>query len=250
MKIAIAQIPVVEEIGKNLKEITAAVEYAKDVKADILLTPEGSLSGYSHIFDRKEAGEALKEICAFAKKSHVGLALGTCWDDDDGKCYDGIRFYLPDGLYLGCSAKQLLCGTLDDEPIGEINHYAVMQPRVFDYMGTVIGGLVCNDMWANPSVTPMSDTYPARILAKMGAKVIFHAVNGGRDESKFSQETVKLFHEAHILVQSAAYNLTIVSVDNAEPLDIGVASKGGFAARGEWLFTLPDKGRQYGCLAI
>jgi len=36
-------------------------------------------------------------------------------------------------------------------------------------------------------------------------------------------------------------------VDNAYPQEIGVSSNGGVVAGGEWLFTLPDKGRQYGC---
>ena len=250
IKAALAQIPVVDNIAQNLKELETVLDYAADEKADILLTPEGSLSGYRHNFDVKEAEDALAILTAKARERAVGLALGTCIAEKDGLCYNELRFYEKNGAYLGCHTKQLLCGTMEEHPKGEIEHFSVMPLRVFNFMGITVGGLICNDMWANPSVTPKPDPHLTHLLAVMGAKVIFHAVNGDRDSGAFSQETVKKFHEVHLLMKSVADRLTIVSVDNARPLDIGVSSKGGVVAEAEWVFSLPDIGRQYGSYVI
>jgi len=242
IRVTMAQIPVYAEICRNVSTIKEAVMQAAADKADILLTPEGSLSGYSHLHDAREADEALAEITAYARDKHVGLALGTCKFENDGKCYNELRFYLPNGDYLGCHTKTLLCGSSDDIPKGEIEHFSVMPLRTFDFMGITVGGLICNDMWANPSCTPMDDPHLTRQLAKMGAQVIFQAVNGGREDSDFSQKTVKRFHEDHVLMKANADHVYIATVDNAFPMDIGVSSIGGVVSPDGWEFQLIDKG--------
>lgn len=242
IRVTMAQIPVYNEICRNVSIIKNAILQAADDKADILLTPEGSLSGYTHLFDIKEADEALAEVTAYARDKRVGLALGTCMNENDGKCYNELRFYLPNGDYLGCHTKTLLCGTSDDDPKGEIENFSIMPLRTFNFMGITIGGLICNDMWANPSCTPMDDPHLTRQLVKMGARIIFQAVNGGRDKSEFSQKTVKRFHEDHILMKANADHVYIVTVDSAFPTDIGVSSIGGVVSPDGWECRLPDVG--------
>jgi len=58
LRIAVAQIPVVADIEANIETISRAIDRAVAEKAEVLLTPEGSLSGYTHKFDqaRVEAG--------------------------------------------------------------------------------------------------------------------------------------------------------------------------------------------------
>ena len=243
IKITLAQIPVHDAIDVNLKTIMEAVDQAYEDHADILLTPEGALSGYTHAFDAKACDEALDILTAYARERRVGLALGTCKLEDDGKRYNELRFYAQDGAYLGCHTKTLLCGTLEDEPRGEVRNFAVQPLRVFHFNGIPIGGLICNDMWANPCCTPMPDIHLSHCLAGMGAKIIFHAVNGGRDTSDFSQVTMRRFHEAHLLVKAVADNLLIATVDNAYPLDIGVSSLGGIVSPSGWAYQLPPIGR-------
>ena len=51
LRIAGAQISVGLDIADNVATIERAIDYARDEKAEILLTPEGSLSGYTHQFD-------------------------------------------------------------------------------------------------------------------------------------------------------------------------------------------------------
>src|SRR5262245_4513144 len=121
--VAGAQIPVTPEIDSNVAAIHRAIEYAHRVGADILLTPEGSLSGYTHEFDPIIAQRALEEITCRAREIGLGLALGTCFvEPDDGRCYNEVRFYDPAGDLLGFHTKTLRCGTLSEPPMGEINH--------------------------------------------------------------------------------------------------------------------------------
>ena len=45
IRVAAAQIPVTRDIAENVKTITRSIDWAIAENADILLTPEGSLSG-------------------------------------------------------------------------------------------------------------------------------------------------------------------------------------------------------------
>jgi len=107
LRIAGAQIPVTKDVEKNLATISAALDFAINEGADILLTPEGSLSGYINDFDQTAVENALDTIITKAK-GKLGLALGTCFFEKDGKCYDQIRFYDKKGRFLGFHSKILL----------------------------------------------------------------------------------------------------------------------------------------------
>ena len=48
IRVSGAQISVTQDIESNIKAIDRAIDYAISQKAEILLTPEGSLSGYTH----------------------------------------------------------------------------------------------------------------------------------------------------------------------------------------------------------
>lgn len=238
--------PVETDIGGNTRRICEAIERAAEADADILLTPEGSLSGLTHVFDSSAVRDALEGATALAREKGVGLGLGTCFVEDDGKCYNQIRFYRPDGRYLGFHSKILRCGNLDVPPTGEINHFATSDLRVFSWDADVtIGGLICNDMWANPACTPMPDPHLTRQLSSMGADVIFHAVNGGRDGSEWS-EVVWHYHESNLRMRACAGRLWIVTVDNCRPLDIPCSAPSGvLTPRGHWGCRTEPKGRQF-----
>jgi predicted amidohydrolase len=246
IRVAGAQLPVTKDIGANVVQIARAIEYAADEKADILLTPEGSLSGYTHEFDASAVREALARVIAIAREAGVGLALGTCFvEPDDGKCYNQIRFYTPEGLYLGFHSKTLTCGTWDDPPQGEIRHYAVRPLRTFDFRGLTIGGLICNDLWANPSCTPMPDPHLTQQLARMGARVIFHAVNGGRDGSEWS-DVAWQYHESNLRMRARAGRLWIVTVDSCYPLELRCSAPSGVInPDGQWVCRAESQGVQY-----
>ena len=133
IRVAGAQLSVSRYIYLIVAAISRALEFAAAEQADVLLTPEGSLSGYTPHFDRKAAAHALGQITSLARDKNVGLALGTCFvEEEDQKCYNQIRFYQPDGVYLGFHSKTLTCGTMTQPPRGEINDYAVAPLRTFD----------------------------------------------------------------------------------------------------------------------
>ena len=245
IRVSGAQIPVTENIESNVKAIERAIDYAVSEKADILLTPEGSLSGYTHEFDVKATIEALDYVTRKARESKLGLALGTCFVEPDEKCYNQIRFYKPDGEYLGFHSKTLTCGSLTEPPRGEINHYAIKPLRTFDYNDICIGGLICNDLWANPGCTPIPDPHLTHQLSKMGAKIIFHAVNGGRNGSKWS-DVAWHYHESNLRMRANASRIWIVTVDNCYPLDLKCSAPSGVIdSKGEWVCKTEPPGEQF-----
>ena len=122
LRVAAIQMPVTRDIAANCRYIEDAIAWASAEDADILLTPEGSLSGYTHQFDVAEVRKALRQVSATAARARVGLALGTCnVEESDGKTYNQLRFYSPDGRYLGFHSKTLPTGSLSEQPVGELN---------------------------------------------------------------------------------------------------------------------------------
>ena len=79
VRIAGYQMAVGSDIRENARKIRGAIDWAADAGAEILLTPEGSLSGYTHRFDARSAEAALGVVTDHARARGVGLALGTCF---------------------------------------------------------------------------------------------------------------------------------------------------------------------------
>ena len=127
--VAGAQIPVSPDVECNLATIHSAMDFALKKGADVLLTPEGSVSGYTHEIDSNATKEALQVLTERAKSEGLALALGTCFIEPDECCYNQIRFYEKDGSFLGFHSKTLTCGSMTDPPRGEINHYSVSPCR-------------------------------------------------------------------------------------------------------------------------
>lgn len=173
LRISGAQIPVTDNIDQNFQAINRAIDFAISEKAEILLTPEGSLSGYNNKFNQIEVEAALKEITGRARSNGLGLALGTCYFEKSNFCYNQIRFYDTDGSYLGFHSKILTCGTLEDLPKGEIEYFAVKVLEVFKFKGITIGGLICNDLWANPECTSMQDPHLTHNYPEWEPKLYF-----------------------------------------------------------------------------
>jgi predicted amidohydrolase len=245
IRVAGAQLPVTNDINANVAAIERAIAFARHAGADILLTPEGSLSGYTHQFNRRAAVEALEHVTRQAAEARIGLAIGTCYVEPEGDCCNEIRFYDRGGSQLGFHTKVLRCGSLEDSPVGEINDYGVRPLRSFDFHGTTIGGLICNDLWANPTCTPMPDPHLTQKLSRMGARIVFHAVNGGRDGSDWSKLNWQ-FHEANLRMRAAAGRLWIVTVDNCHPVEFPCSSPSGvIAPDGRWACRTDPVGEQF-----
>lgn len=232
-----------KNIVANYDNISRAMDIAIKNNCDILLTPEGSLSGYTPDFDSDLARNYLEKLVATAKSGYIGLALGTCFYEPDGKCYNQLRFYSKEGDFLGFHSKILLVGSLTDPDKGEHMDYASKPLEIFEFEGIKIGGLICNDLWANPGGTPALDQVLVQKLSRMGAKIIFHAVNGYRDDSYFSRQVVRSFHEANLLMRAGLFSVYIATVDNSYPQDLPSSAPGGvISPQGEWLCQSKEKG--------
>jgi predicted amidohydrolase len=187
---------------------------------------------------------ALDEVTAYAREKKVGLALGTCFQEDDGRCYNQVRFYSPEGEYLGFGSKTLSCGTLDGPPKGEINDYAVASPRTVSFEGIEVAALVCNDMWANPGCTPQDDPHLLWKLSKMGAQIVFHAVNGGRCEGDWAG-VVWRYHESNLQMRARAAKVWVVTVDNSHPSSGDTSAPSGVVGPdGNWVCRVERRGVQ------
>jgi len=243
VRVAGAKLTVSADIHKNLQSIKYAIDFASREKADILLTPEGSLSGYTPEFDQNKVENALTEVVNYATNAGIGLALGTCFvESTDGKCYNQIRFYDKQGHFLGFHSKILRCGSYGESGWGEINQYAVTPLRTFEFEGLKIGGLICNDMWANPCCTTLPDNHLSQQLSEMEAKIIFHAVNGGRDDSRWAEINWN-FHETNLLMRASAGSIWIVTADNSAPINLKSSAPSGVVnPKGEWVCKTKDKG--------
>ena len=246
IRVAGAQLAVAANIEENTESICRGIDYARGVGADILLTPEGSLSGYTHQFSQREVEQGLQRVLAAAGVAQVGLALGTCFIEEDGRCYNQLRFYRPGGEYLGFHSKTLTCGSWDDPPRGEINHFAVAALRTYQWdTGLSLGGLICNDLWANPACTPMPDPHLTQQLASRGAKIVFHAVNGGRNGGEWSKLAWN-FHDSNLRMRARAGKLWIVTVDSSNPVDLPCSAPSGVVSPdGEWLCRADPMGERF-----
>ena len=124
LRVAGFQIAVGRDVQQNAAAICRALHQAHAAQAGILLTPEGSLSGYTPDFDPAavEVGLSLITVAgaglrpaltvgvrtALARELQVGLAhgkgrvwdsplrggrpLGTCFKETDGLTYNQLRF--------------------------------------------------------------------------------------------------------------------------------------------------------------
>jgi predicted amidohydrolase len=251
LRVAGAKLAVTKDIDRNIISIKKAIDFAREENADILLTPEGSLSGYRADFDQDKVKKGLNEIIDYAKIAGIGLALGTCFIElNDGKCYNQIRFYDKQGNFLGFHSKILRCGDHFDPDAGEINTFSVTDLRTFEFEGITIGGLICNDLWANPECTTLPDEHLSQRLSAMGAKVIFHAVNGGRSSNEWSDVNWD-FHSSNMRMRANSGNIWIVSADNSHPTDIRSSAPSGVVGPdGRWKCTSNDTGIDYFAFTI
>lgn len=247
LRVAGAQIPVTRNVATNLAALTRALEFAAQEKADVLVTPEGSLSGYWPGFDPEATERGLAEIVARARAARVALVLGTCFAEADGARHDAQRFYDREGRFLGFHSKILLCRKVADPMAkGEIDFFQSAPLRTFRLEGLTVGGLVCNDMWANPEWTPMDDPYLARRLAGLGARVIFLSANSGQDEGE-ALALHRAFHESNLRLRARSAGVWVVVADAADPEGKKASNcpSGVVGPDGRWAVLAAPTGEQF-----
>lgn len=241
VKISGFQMDVTGDIAKNKEKILSGILRASKEGADFLVTPEGSLSGYTSNFNQDELKPALEEILEEAKKMKTGLMLGTCYKEiKSGKeyCYNQVRVYSPEGSFLGAYSKILRCSKLDLPGTGEMVDYVEGELRTFDWNGLRFGILICNDLWATPGYTTIPNPYLPWKLKQMGAEFIVHCINSG------SAQKYRPFHESSAELWALSVKIPILEVNAAQNNSAINARSGLIGPDGERTLAVPDSGEQ------
>jgi len=236
------QMTVTNDIKINKEQIVTGVMKAAEEGASFLVTPEGSLSGYTSNFNQDELASALEEIKAAASKMKVGLILGTCFKKmikGTEFCFDQVRVYAPEGHFIGEYSKILRCSNLDLPGSGEMVQYVEGELRTFDWEGYRFGILICNDLWATPGYTTMPNPYLPWRLKQMGAQFIVHCINSG------TVQKYRPFHESSAELWALSVRIPILEVNAAQGDDKINARSGLIDSSGERSLLVKDSGLQF-----
>lgn len=239
--IAGLQMNVSKSIAENELTIIQHLNSLKDKNVDILITPEGSLSGYNSEFNGQELKASLARVVGVAKRLNVGLILGTCYKDSiDGKeyCYNQARVYLPDGTFSGAYSKILTCSPLNNPGTGEMMEYVQGNVKTFSVKDIDVGILICNDLWATPGYTTIPNPYLPWKMKDAGAKIIFHIINSG------TSMEYRVFHEASVKLWARTLKMPIVEVNAAHGNEEINAGSGIINKDGERIKSVINRGEQ------
>jgi len=227
LKIAIAQLNLhVGAIDKNLAAIRAARAEAAKLGADLLVTPEMSISGYQpEDLVLKPAfvaacEAAVDELAKDTADGGPGLIIGTPWRN--GEKLHNAAFVLDGGSIIGRRAKHELpnYGVFDDKRVFESGP----SPGPVGFRGFRLGVLICEDWWF-PSVSetlqesgaeillsinasPFEDGKQARRVTlavervvETGLPYVFAALTGGQDEIVYDGASFVLNADRTLAVQ-------------------------------------------------
>ena len=82
-------------------------------------------------------------------------------------------------------------------------------------------------------------------LARMGARIVFHAVNGGGRGDSEQADLSRSYHEANLRMRAQAGKLWIVTVDSCHPTDRPCSSPSGVVGPdGSWAVKTDQLGEQ------
>jgi predicted amidohydrolase len=251
-----------DDIGANERAIHRAIDRAADVKADFLLTPEASLSGYHADFSAELVAQAEQRLADHARAAKVGLLLGTCQKEMGTDfefpfrmhanpivrfgarafCYNQIRIYAPDGAFLGAHSKIQLVSSLRHPGIGEPTAFTPGRLRIFSWNGIRFGALICNDLWGGQFASTPNNL--AARLWEMGAQIIFHAVYSGFGRPNPSYPG-SLYYEACLARCAAELGMPIVTVNAADAIMPVNSRSGVWSPAGDCEASADDVGEQF-----
>ncbi len=277
-RIAGAQIPVFDKnIPYNKQEIFKALDWAKENEVDLLVTPEGSLSGYGPYWkdSSDELFDALKQVEQKQKESGVELHLGTMWPNFEeigmvnrnqirhyGK--DGDIYAMTNKTYLVPADKGCVPSTVGDSIA--VNSFYMPEFEKEDGSKFVGVGMICNDMWG--AVQDVGkDTTPGQalmeiIMERNNIDLVIHSTNGYKFTPKDQEKTENvrnifdMWHESWMRMTCYRAMVSMISVDSCvhwnwegEKNVIGTtrtsSPSGVLSPTGEWLTDVPRTGRQY-----
>jgi len=230
LKIAIAQLnPQVGAIEKNVAAIRAAYAKAAALGADLVVTPELSISGYppEDLVLKPAfvaACEAAAEELAKDTKTGPGLIIGTPWRD--GATLHNAAFLLDAGAITTRRKKHELpnYGVFDEKRV----FVPGPAPGPVSFRGFRLGLMICEDWWF-PAVSetlkesgaelllsingsPFEDgkqtrrvTLAVERVVETGLPYVFAALTGGQDEIVFDGGSFVLNADRTLAVQMPVF---------------------------------------------
>jgi NAD+ synthase (glutamine-hydrolysing) len=236
MRIALAQFnPVVGDIAGNTQKILQLARQAMAEGADVLVTPELALTGYSpedlllrdHFY--RACSAALDELLELD-----GITLVVGHPVRLGQERFNAATVLRDGNRLGQYHKMLLP---NNEVFDECRYFTPgAAPLVFEQNGVKVGVLICEDVWALDPAAETADA-GAEVVVVLNASPFhcnkvearhevvryrveetglpFAYVNlcGGQDELVFDGASFALNRAGDVVAQAPAYDEALLIVD-------------------------------------
>ena len=156
-KIALAQFsPHIGNLEANAEKMLEQANEAKKQNADIIVFPELSTVGYPAEDLLLRPSLSTRTKLAFDKLSEIKdivLVFGFVNQTEDGQRYNSAAV-MKDGRVLGVYNKQNLpnYSVFDEKRYFSEGH----QHLVFEYLGHKFGVLICEDIWALPTVQQLA----------------------------------------------------------------------------------------------
>jgi NAD+ synthase len=234
IRIAIAQLNShVGAIEKNLASIRAAYAKAAAMGADLVVTPELSISGYppEDLVLKPAfvaACEAAAQALALETINGPGLIIGTPWRD--GETLHNAAFVLENGAILARRKKHELpnYGVFDEKRVFTPGP----SPGPVAFRGFRLGLMICEDWWFSEvsetlkesgaeillsiNGSPFEDgkqtrrvTLAVERVVETGLPYVFAALTGGQDEIVFDGASFVLNADRTLAVQMPVFEEAI-----------------------------------------
>lgn len=257
LRIAGAQIPVGVDIQRNKNEIIKALDWAKENEVDLLVTPEGSLSGYitSKWWEKlDELKDCLKQIEDHQKKLGIELHLGTCFQETEEIGIinrNEIRSYDKDGNLFQATVKSY--GIAFERCVNKNGQPLYTWPLPYEGRPTYVTALICNDMWGCVE----QDGEPInQVLVNANLDLLIHATNGVKFNPKdIRYKAFDAYHNGFLCMTALKALTSIITVDSCVPWDWDgdeskvdvciTSSQSGVVDFSGWQTDVPRFGRQY-----
>ncbi|MEN2428539.1 NAD+ synthase [Chromobacterium vaccinii] len=239
MRIALAQFnPVVGDIAGNAKKIVDLANAAMAQGADILLTPELALTGYSPedlLLRDSFYREVAKGLDVIEQLDGITVIVGH--PARIGNERFNAATVLRDGHRLGQYHKMQLP---NNEVFDECRYFTPgAAPLVFEQNGVKVGVLICEDIWHLEPAAETADAGAELIVAlnaspfhrdkietrqqmarfrveETGLPIAYVQLVGGQDELVFDGASFALNKAGDVVAQAAAYDDELLLVDYAD----------------------------------
>lgn len=167
MRIGIAQVPQVADIGANLAKALEFIELAAAQDVDLLCFPETHLPGYrvgiidpDASCDGERLAAALESLAARCRASRIGVCVGTESPNASSRPFNSAVVIGRDGEVIATHHKSQLT------PHDRLGYSPGQSPTFFEFDGVPMGLVICFEGFRFPEAS--------RELARKGAKVILH----------------------------------------------------------------------------